>query len=225
MINPLIFEKTKDGEVLYDIFSRLIKERILFLAQELDVTVASSIAATLIFLDSQDQETPINLYINSPGGDLEALFTIYDVMNMIKAPIHTYCIGMAASAAAVLLSAGSKGGRYAMPNSRVMIHQLQVSEMYGTATAIKNEAKVVEEYNNKVFEVLARHSGQPIKKVEADCQIDHYMTAEQALKYGIVDKIVKPTKDIPKLKEVRKNRRRKKEVPVESDGKPSGENK
>lgn len=223
MISPLIYEKTKDGEFLYDIFSRLIKERIIFLTQHITVEYASTIAATLFFLDHQDQQTPIRLYINSDGGDVAALFTIYDTMNTIHAPVHTYCIGAAASSAAVILAAGSPGGRFAMPNCKIMIHQLQISDMQGTAADIKNEARLVEELNQRVYETLARHSGQPLKKVKQDCySIDHYMSAAQAIKYGIIDEIIKPTKTIPKLRtEEKKARRRNKKTEVELEIKDS----
>lgn len=217
-MNPLIYEKTKDGEFLYDIFSRLIKERILFLTEEITVEVASTIAATLLLLDNQDSETPICFYINSGGGDVAALFTIYDIMNMIEAPVHTYCIGEASSAAAILLAAGSAGHRYSMENSKIMIHQLQISDMQGTAADIRNEAKLIEEINHRALETLARHSGQPLKKIKTDCSgVDHYMTAQQAVKYGIIDHIVKPTKKIPMLRTEAKKEKRKSQAKKEPE--------
>lgn len=200
-----IYEKTKDGEILYDIYSRLLKDRIIFLTDEITAEVGSQIAATLFYLDSEDNTDDISLYINSPGGSIESLFTIYDMMQLIKAPVATYCIGEACSAGAVLLAAGSKGKRYALPNSRIMIHSVQVSDMSGTADEIKNEAKVVEDTNRLISETLARHTGQRFEKVRKDCKIDKHMSAQEALEYGIVDRILPATKPIPPLrKRVRK---------------------
>lgn len=199
-INPVIFEKTNDGEIYYDIFSRLIKDRIIFLTEEIDAEVASTIAATLFFLDKQDEEEPISLYINCPGGDVEqGLFVIYDMMNMIKAPVKTFCIGEASSAAAVILSAGSIGHRYALPNSRIMIHEIQVSDLGGSGTNVENQSKTIKYINRRVQEILARHTGQTYNKVVKDCKVDKYMSAEEALGYGIIDNILMPSKDIPVL--------------------------
>jgi ATP-dependent Clp protease, protease subunit len=215
-INPVIFEKTQDGEIYYDIFSRLIKERIIFLAEEIDAEVASTVAATLFFLDTQDKEEPISLYINSPGGYLECgLFAIYDMMNMICAPVKTYCIGEATSAAAVILAAGSRGHRYALPNSRIMIHEVQVSDISGTGSEVENQSKTLKYVNKKLIEIIARHTGQTHSKVSRDCKMDTWMNAEEAEKYGIIDHVLKPNKDIPDLiKAVKKPRKRTSIVPA-----------
>lgn len=198
-INPMIFEKTKDGEFLYDVYSRLIKDRIIFLADEVDEELATTITATLLFLDHQSKTKDISIYINSPGGDVRGLFTIYDTMQWIKSPIKTMCIGEASSAAAVILSAGSPGKRFAFENSEIMIHELQVGGMSGTSTEIEKETLRVKRLNEKIIKTMAVHSGQPYEKVKLDCKEDKFMTAEEALEYGLIDCIVKPTKLLPKL--------------------------
>lgn len=197
-MNPVVVEKTKNGEVHYDIYSRLVKDRIIFLHEEINADVASTMIATLLYLNIKDSKEPISIYINSVGGTVTSgLFTIYDTMQRIEAPVETVCVGEAYSAAAVILAAGDK--RKAYPNSKVMIHNIQVSGMWGDSQEIIREAKLVDEENKKLLETLARHTGKPLSRIKKDCLRDFYMTADEALKYGIIDEILVPKKNIPKL--------------------------
>jgi len=199
-MNPVIIEKTKNGEVHYDIYSRLIKDRIIFLHEEINAEVASTIVATLLYLNLKDNDEAISIYINSPGGTVtNGLFTIYDTIQRIEAPVETVCVGEAYSAAAVILAAGEKGRRKAYPNSKIMIHNIQVSGMWGDTKDIMREAKLVSDENKNLLEVLARHSGNTLNKVTRDCNKDFYMTAQEAKEYGIIDEILVPKKKIPKL--------------------------
>ena len=210
-MNPVFWEKTKEGEVLYDVYSRLVKDRIIFLHEEVDSSVASVIVALLLILDEEDNETPISIYINSPGGAVESLFAIYDLMQLIKAPIRTICVGEASSAAAILLAAGTKGLRFATVNSRIMIHQIQIGGVEGSGTDVETTAKEIKSLKKRLTEILARHTGQSYRKVLRDCEVDKYMSAEEAKNYGLVDEILQPTKIIPELRQsVRKTS--KKEV-------------
>lgn len=195
-IHPMIYEKTRDGEMLYDVFSRLVKERIVFLAEEITADVGTTVAATFLFLDSQNSSKDISLYINSPGGTVcDGLLTIYDTMQYIKSPIKTVNIGEAYSAAAVILAAGSKGKRFAYPNSNVMIHEIQ-SGIMGSTNEIKREAARLDMLNNRMMKIIADHTGQSFERVLADCKQDKYFTAEEALEYGLIDAIVKPIKSL-----------------------------
>lgn len=198
-INPMIFEKTRDGEFLYDVFSRLVKDRIIFLAEEVDEEVATTITATLLLLDHQNKTKDISIYVNSPGGDVTGLFTIYDTMQYIKSPIRTVCIGEASSAAAVILAAGTPGKRQAFENSSLMIHEIQIGGMSGTGSEIEKEAFRIKRLNEKFIKTVALHCGQPYEKVKADCKEDKFMTAEEALEYGLIDNIIKRNKPLPKL--------------------------
>jgi len=210
-ITPMIYEKTRDGEALYDVFSRLVKERIVFLAEEINAEVGTTVSATLLFLDKQNSTKDISLYINSPGGSVcDGLYTIYDTMQFIKSPIRTVNIGEAYSAAAVLLAAGSKGKRSAYANSNTMIHQVQISgDFSGSSSDMEEESKRVKLLNNRIMTTIARHAGQTFSKVKSDCLEDLYLTAEEALEYGLIDSIIKPTKSLPDLvskkKVVKKN--------------------
>ena len=197
-INPMIYEKTRDGEFLYDVFSRLVKDRIIFLAEELDEDLATTITATLLFLDHQNKTKDISIYINSPGGDVGGFYTIYDTMQYIKSPIKTVCIGQASSAAALILSAGTPGKRFAFENSELMIHEIQIGNMSGTGTEIEKESQRVKRLNEKILRTLALHCNQPYEKVKADCKEDKFMSSQEALEYGLIDGIVKRTKDLPK---------------------------
>lgn len=212
-INPVFFEKTKDGEILYDVYARLVKDRIIFLHEEIDSNVASVIVALLLVLDEEDKEEPISLYINSPGGSVESFFAIYDVMQLIHAPIKTICVGEASSAAAILLAAGSAGMRFATVNSRIMIHQIQIGSVEGSGTDLENTAKEVKALKKKLTEVLARHTGQSYKKVLRDCEIDKYLSAMESKEYGLVDEILLPTKNIPEIKPHKHVSRKKKTIP------------
>lgn len=201
-MNPMIYEKTKDGEAIYDVYSRLVKERILFLSEEIDADLATMLTATLFWLDSQSSTQEIKLYINSPGGTVsDGLFTIYDTLQVIKAPVKTICIGEAYSGAAVILAAGTKGKRLAYTNSKIMIHPIQVSEISGSQPEIEKESKRIKQLNSQVIELIARHTGNTLKKVKKDCQTEKFMSASEALNYGIIDDIVKPNKEIPALNE------------------------
>ena len=187
---PTVIEKTQFGERAYDIYSRLLKERIVFLAGSISDAMANAVIAQLLFLDSQDSKSDIKLYINSPGGSVTASLAIYDTMEFVKADISTICVGIAASAAAVLLAAGAKGKRYSLPNSEVLIHQV-MGGAEGQASEILIAAKHIERMKSHLNEILARHSGQSQEKIERDTDRDYWMTAEEAKKYGIVDEIIK----------------------------------
>ncbi|HAL50161.1 MAG: ATP-dependent Clp protease proteolytic subunit [Candidatus Uhrbacteria bacterium GW2011_GWD2_41_121] len=187
---PTVIEKTSYGERAYDIYSRLLKDRIIFLGDAIDDTVANAVIAQLLFLESQDQEQDIKLYINSPGGSVTAGLAIYDTMQYIKPDVSTICVGMAASMGAVLLTAGAKGKRFVLPNSEIMIHQV-LGGFQGQATDIKIHAERILQMKDSLNKIIAKHSGQTLKKVEEDTERDKFLTAQDALKYGLVDKVIK----------------------------------
>lgn len=187
---PTVIEKTHHGERAYDIYSRLLKDRIIFLGTAIDDTVANAIIAQLLFLESQNNEKDIKLYINSPGGSVTAGLAIYDTMQHIKADVSTICVGMAASMGAVLLTAGAKGKRLALPNSEVMIHQV-LGGVQGQATDIKIHADRILQMKDSLNSIIAKHSGQKISKVTDDTERDNFMTAKEAMKYGLIDKVIK----------------------------------
>lgn len=186
---PTVIEKTPQGERAYDIYSRLLKDRIIMLGTEINDDVANIIVAQLLFLESQDKEKDIKLYINSPGGSVTAGLAIYDTMQLIKPAVSTICVGMAASMGAVLLSGGAKGKRFVLPNSEVMIHQV-LGGFQGQATDIKIHAERILQTKANLNKILAKHTGQPLKKVEEDTERDNFMEAAEAVKYGLVDKII-----------------------------------
>jgi ATP-dependent Clp protease, protease subunit len=186
---PVVIEQTNRGERSFDIYSRLLKDRIVFLGTPIDDQVANLIMAQLIHLESEDPEKDINVYINSPGGDITSLFAVYDTMQYIKSDVSTIVMGQAASAAAVLLASGTKGKRYALPHSRVLIHQPH-GQAGGQAVDIEIQAKEILRYRALLDEILARHTGQALDKVKKDTDRDFIMTAEQAKDYGIVDDII-----------------------------------
>jgi ATP-dependent Clp protease, protease subunit len=186
---PIVVEQTNRGERSFDIYSRLLKERIVFLGTEVDDTVANLIMAQLIHLEAEDPAKDISIYINSPGGSITALFAIYDTMQYIKPDVSTLCMGQAASAAAVLLGAGTKGKRYALPHARILIHQPH-GQAGGQAVDIEIQAKEILRYRRLLDELLALHTGQPLEKVSKDTDRDFIMTAEEAKAYGIVDEII-----------------------------------
>jgi ATP-dependent Clp protease, protease subunit len=188
---PTVIEKSQYGERAYDIYSRLLKERIVFLGGPIVDAVANSIIAQMLFLASQDPKKEIQLYINSPGGVLSAGLAIYDTMQYVKCPVSTVCIGMAASAAAVLLAAGAKGKRFSLPNAQILIHQVAVSGIGGQAVEIEIAAKEILRLKEQVNKILAKHTGQPISKVEKDTDRDYYLTAPEAKEYGIIDEVIK----------------------------------
>lgn len=186
---PYVIEQTSRGERSYDIYSRLLKERIIFLGEEVTDVAASVIVAQLLFLEAEDPKKDIHLYINSPGGSVTAGMAIYDTMNYIKCDISTYCIGMAASMGAFLLAGGTKGKRYAMPNAEVMIHQPSGGAR-GQATDIKIVADNILKTKKKLNEILAANTGKPLDIIEVDTERDYYMSAEEAKAYGIVDHVI-----------------------------------
>ena len=185
---PSVIEKTHNGERVYDIYSRLLKDRIIFIGGEIDDDLANAVISELLFLDSQSNDE-ISIYINSPGGSITAGMAIYDTMNFVKSPISTICVGMAASMASVLLACGDKGKRYILPNSEVMIHQ-PLGGVNGQATEIKIVADRILYLRGKLNKLLADKTGQNIKRIEKDTERDYYLTANEALNYGLVDKIL-----------------------------------
>ena len=187
---PTVIEKTSYGERAYDIYSRLLKDRIIFLGGPIDDISANSIIAQLLFLDSQNNKEDIKIYINSQGGQVTSALAIYDTMQYVKADISTICIGVAASAATLLLAAGQKGKRLILPNGEVLIHQV-MGGAQGQATDIDIHAKHILKVKKRLNEIMAKHTGQTFAKVEKDADRDYFMSAEEALKYGIVDKIIK----------------------------------
>ncbi|MGB9591482.1 MAG: ATP-dependent Clp endopeptidase proteolytic subunit ClpP [Candidatus Kryptoniota bacterium] len=186
---PYVIEQTGRGERAYDIFSRLLKERIIFIGAPIDDTVASLVIAQLLFLESEDPNKDINLYINSPGGSVSAGLAIYDTMQYVRPDISTICIGMAASMAAVLLTGGTKGKRTALPNSRIMIHQ-PWGGFQGSASDISIQAEEVLKTKRRLNEILSFHCGKPIEQIEKDTDRDYFMSAEEANKYGLIDNVL-----------------------------------
>ena len=186
---PYVIESTSRGERSYDIYSRLLKERIVFLGEEVNDVTASLVVAQLLFLESEDPGKDINMYVNSPGGSVSAAMAIYDTMNYIKCDVSTVCIGMAASMGAFLLSSGAKGKRYALPNAEVMIHQPSGGAQ-GQATDIKIVADQILKTKKKLNEILAANTGQPLEVIERDTERDNYMTAQEAKEYGLVDAVI-----------------------------------
>lgn len=186
---PYVIESTSRGERSYDIFSRLLKERIVFLGEEVTDVSASLIVAQLLFLESEDPNKDIHLYINSPGGSVTAGMAIYDTMNYIKCDVSTICVGMAASMGAFLLAGGAKGKRLALPNAEIMIHQPSGGAR-GQATEIQIVAENILRTKKKLNEILAANTGQPYEVIERDTDRDNYMTAEEALKYGLIDRVI-----------------------------------
>jgi ATP-dependent Clp protease protease subunit len=189
---PMVVEQTNRGERSYDIYSRLLKDRIIFLGGPIDENVANVIVAQLLFLEAEDPEKDVFLYINSPGGSITAGMAIYDTMQYIRADVQTICVGMAASMGAFLLAAGAKGKRIALPNAEILIHQPLIagSGLSGQATEIEIHAKQLLKIKEKLNKILAEKTGQPLDRVERDTDRDYYMSAEEAKEYGIVDKIL-----------------------------------
>ena len=187
---PYVTETTSRGEKTYDLFSRLLKENIIFLGTPIDDTVANLICAQLIHLESENPDRDINVYINSPGGDITALFAIYDTMQFIKNDIATICLGQAASAAAVLLAAGTKGKRLALPHSRVLLHQPYGQVGYGQVTDLEIAANEILRMRDLLEEILANHTGQPLERIHTDTDRDFVLEANEALAYGIIDDVI-----------------------------------
>ena len=185
----MVVEQTNRGERAYDIYSRLLKERIIFLGTAIDDTIANLVTAQLLFLEAEEPERDIAMYVNSPGGTVTAGLAIYDTMQYIKPDVSTICIGQAASMGALLLTAGAKGKRYALPNSRILIHQ-PLGGVQGQASDIDIQAREILRMREELNEILARHTGQPIKQIEKDTDRDNFMTAEQAKDYGLLDDVI-----------------------------------
>jgi ATP-dependent Clp protease protease subunit len=197
-IIPIVIEQTGRSERAYDIYSRLLKDRIIFLGTPIDDNVANTVIAQLLFLQTEDPEKDIHLYINSPGGIVSSGLAIYDTMQYLKPDIGTYCIGQAASMGALLLSAGTKGKRFALPHSRVMIHQ-PMGGFQGQATDVEIHAKEILKLKDTLNDILARHTGQPLDKIQRDTDRDFFMSPEEAKSYGVVDDVIYTVKkDIKK---------------------------
>ncbi len=200
---PNVVEQTSRGERAYDLYSRLLKENIIFLQTPVDDTVASLISAQLIFLESENPDKDINIYINSPGGDITALFAIYDTMQFIKNDIATICLGQAASAAAVLLAAGTKGKRLALPHARVLLHQPSGQVGYGQVTDLELAAAEIQRMREILDGILSEHTGQPIEKIHIDTDRDFVMEAQEALEYGIIDQVISSRENVDRAGPIR----------------------
>jgi ATP-dependent Clp protease protease subunit len=194
LLIPYVIEQTRHGERSYDIYSRLLKDRIVFLGSEVNSVVANAIVAQMLFLESDDPEKDITLYINSPGGEINAGMAIYDTMQYVRCDVSTVCVGMAMSMGAVLLAGGEPGKRYSLPHSSVMIHQ-PLSGFRGQATDIEIHAKETLRIKELMTEIIAKHTGQDVEKVRADCERDNFLTAAEALDYGIIDSVVERQED------------------------------
>jgi len=188
---PMVVEQTNRGERAYDIFSRLLKDNIIFIGTPIDDTVANLVIAQMLFLEAEDPDKDILLYINSPGGSITAGLAIYDTMQFIKPDVHTYCLGQAASMGAVLLAAGAKGKRFSLPNSRILIHQPLMSGLSGQATDIDLAAKEILRMRQRLNEILVEHTGQAPARIQEDTERDYIMTAEQGKAYGIIDDVIR----------------------------------
>ena len=195
---PVVVEQTSRGERSFDIYSRLLKERIVFLGTPIDDAVGNLIMAQLLHLESEDPDKDINLYVNSPGGDITSLFAIYDTMQYIKPDVSTICMGQAASAAAVLVLAGTPGKRYALPHSRILLHQPHGGAQ-GQAVDIEIQAKEITRYRKLLEELIAEHTGQTLEKVAKDTDRDYILTADEAVEYGVVDEVITSRKIKPEL--------------------------
>jgi len=190
MLIPMVIEQSGRGERAYDIYSRLLKDRIIFIGEQVHDGMANTIIAQLIFLESEDPDKDINLYINSPGGAVSAGLAIYDTMQYIKPDIVTICMGQAASMGALLLAAGAKGKRYALPHARIMIHQ-PLGGVQGQATDIDIQAREIMTVKEAIHQILTEHTGQTIEKIRADTERDFFMSGDEALKYGLIDKVIR----------------------------------
>jgi ATP-dependent Clp protease protease subunit len=188
---PMVVEQTARGERAFDIYSRLLKDNIIFIGTPIDDTIANLVVAQLLFLESEDPDRDISLYINSPGGSITAGMAIYDTMQFVRSPMTTICVGQCASMAAVLLAAGTKGKRFALPNSRILIHQPSAGGISGQATDIKIAAEEILRMRARLSEIMAHHTGQTIDQIEKDVERDRIMSAAQAKEYGIIDLVIK----------------------------------
>jgi ATP-dependent Clp protease protease subunit len=196
-LTPIVIEKTGRGERSYDIWSRLLKDRIIFIGTPIDDYIANLVIAQMLFLQMENKSQDINLYINTPGGYVMSGLAIYDTMQFVHCDVATYCIGQASSMGALLLTAGTKGKRYALPNSRVMMHQ-PAGGAQGTAADIKIHAEEILKLKKLMNKLFAKHTGQPIERIERDSDRDFYMSADESKKYGLVDEVVETLKEVPK---------------------------
>jgi len=187
---PIVVEQTPRGERSYDIYSRLLKDRIIFLGTQIDDATANTIIAQLLFLEASDPDKDVYVYINSPGGSVSSTIAIYDTIQYIKSDVSTICVGMAASGAALILASGTKGKRFALPNSRIMVHQ-PLGGAQGQVTDIEIQTKELKRIKNTINQILTHHTGQPFEKIERDTDRDFYLTAPEAKEYGIVDDVIK----------------------------------
>ena len=188
---PMVVEQTNRGERAYDIYSRLLKDSIIFIGSAVDDAIANLVIAQMLFLEAEDPDRDILLYVNSPGGGISAGLAIYDTIQFIKPSVQTYCVGQAASMAAVLLAAGTKGKRFSLPNSRIVIHQPWMSGLAGQATDIDIHAREILRMRARLNQILSKHTGQALKRIEEDTERDYIMTAEQGQEYGIIDEIIR----------------------------------
>lgn len=193
--NPIVVEQTARGERQYDIYSRLLIDRIVFLGTDVNDTVANLIVAQMFFLESQDPDKDIHFYINSPGGSVSAGLAIYDVMQFIKCDVSTYCLGMAASMGSLLLCAGAKGKRFSLPHSRIMIHQ-PLGGARGQASDIEIQAKEILYLRKRLNEIYSKHTGKPVDRIQVDTDRDNYLSSEDAVKYGLIDKVLEKRTDV-----------------------------
>lgn len=192
-IVPIVIEQTGRTERVYDIYSRLLKDRIIFIGTEINDQVANVVIAQLLFLQTEDPDKDIHIYINSPGGMVSSGLAIYDTMQYVKPDIATYCVGQASSMACILLAAGTKGKRFALPHSRVMIHQ-PIGGFYGQASDVEIHAREILKMKDLLNKILAKHTGQPIERIQKDTERDFFMSAEEAKEYGIIDEVISPIK-------------------------------
>jgi ATP-dependent Clp protease protease subunit len=190
---PMVIEQTGRSERAYDIYSRLLKDRIVFIGNAIDDIVSNTVIAQLLFLQTEDHEKDIHIYINSPGGVVSSGLAIYDTMQYIKPDIATYCIGQAASMGALLLTSGTKGKRHVLPNSRIMIHQ-PIGGFHGQATDVEIHAREILKMKDTLNKILARHTGQPLEKIQVDTERDYFMSAQEAREYGLVDEVIETLK-------------------------------
>ena len=197
---PMVLERTKYGERAYDIYSRLLKERIIFLSGPITDDLANAVIAQMLFLASQDEKKDIQLYINSPGGSVTAGLAVYDTMQYVKSPVATICFGLAGSMGAILLAAGEKGKRFALPNTEILLHQVAGGAV-GQAIEIEITAKQIIKIKNKLNQILGYHTGRPLEQVEKDTDRDFYLSAEEAKEYGIIDEVIKTKLDRKEQKE------------------------
>jgi ATP-dependent Clp protease protease subunit len=195
---PIVIEKTGRGERAYDIYSRLLKDRIIFLGGGIDDTVANLVVAQMLFLSNEDSKLPISFYINSPGGSVSAGLAIYDTMQFLRCEVHTFCVGMAASMGAVLMVGGTKGKRFILKNSRMLLHQPLISGVLeGPATDLSIEAAEIIRLRLRLYEIISSHSGQPLEKVERDCDRNKWLEAREAVEYGLADQVLERMPEPP----------------------------